>query len=209
VLSVAGSSVCGMASGSPGAVGEAGAGVATQERVADAERRLLVALAAWSTWSLGVGATLWRLGRGNGGRALGAGGRTTVAWGLADAAVVGWGAWRAVRRPGAPPAVRARRLALLTGANALLDVGYVAAGAGLSTRPRRRGEGVATACQGLFLLYLDTRYSLEFAAAARNASASGPPRPLDSARARDRRRPALGGGAGPGGNDSVVVRTVS
>jgi hypothetical protein len=199
-----------MADGSSGGVGEAGAGVATHEQVADAEQRLLVALAAWSAWSLGVGATLWRLGGRNGGRALGAGGRTTVAWGLADAAVVGWGAWRAIRRrPGPPPAVRARRLALLTGANALLDVGYLATGAALSTRPRRRGDGVATACQGLFLLYLDTRYSLEFAAAARTASASGPPRPLDSARARDRRRPARGGGAGPGENDSVVVRTVS
>ena len=60
-------------------------------------------------------------------------------------------------------------MALLTGANALLDVGYVVAGVRLATRPRRRGDGVAVAVQGLFLLYLDTRYCLEFAARGRTA----------------------------------------
>ncbi len=58
-------------------------------------------------------------------------------------------------------------MALVTGANALLDVGYVAAGVAMAARPRRRGDGVATAVQGGFLLYLDTRYSLEFTSAAR------------------------------------------
>jgi hypothetical protein len=58
-------------------------------------------------------------------------------------------------------------MALLTGANALLDAGYVAAGVRLAARARRRGDGVAVAVQGLFLLYLDTRYCLEFAAEAR------------------------------------------
>jgi hypothetical protein len=179
-------------------------------RVADAEQRLLVGLAAWSTWSVGVGATLWRVGRGDGGRAVTAAGRATLAWGVADAGVVGWGAWRALRRRGgAVPAARARRLALLTGTNALLDVGYVAVGARLAARTPRRGEGLATACQGLFLLYLDTRYSLEFAALAHRAGPSSAVGPLDSPRARDRRRPIRTGGAGPGGNDSVVVRAVS
>ena len=55
----------------------------------------------------------------------------------------------------------------VTGANALLDVGYVLAGVRLAARPRRRGDGAAVAVQGLFLLYLDTRYCLEFAAQAR------------------------------------------
>ena len=60
-------------------------------------------------------------------------------------------------------------MALLTGANALLDVGYVFAGVSLAARPRRRGDGVAVAVQGLFLLYLDTRYCLEFTAQVRAA----------------------------------------
>ena len=58
-------------------------------------------------------------------------------------------------------------MALLTGGNALLDVGYVATGVRLATRSGRRGDGVAIAVQGLFLLYLDTRYCLEFAAQGR------------------------------------------
>lgn len=132
-----------------------------------AELRLLMSLAAWSTWSTGVGAVMWRVGRRDGERALGDAGRTTLAWGLADAAVAGWGAWRGRCDTGADPAARARRMALVTGANALLDVGYVAAGVRLAARPRRRGDGVAVTAQGLFLLYLDTRYCLEFAAAGR------------------------------------------
>lgn len=174
------------------------------------EQRLLITLAAWATWSLGVGAVMWRLGRVDGAPTLAGAGRATVAWALGDAAAVAWGGRRAVRsRGGAFRVGRARRLAVLTGANALLDVGWVAAGATLATAPRRRGEGLATAVQGAFLVYLDTRYALEFAVLARDASAGTGPRPLDSPRARDRRRPARGGGAGPGGNDSVVVRTVS
>jgi hypothetical protein len=190
--------------------GGAGAGVAV-DRVAEVERRLLVTLAAWSTWSVGVGALLWRLGRRDAAPGVAAAGRTTLVWGLADAAVVGWGALRAAgsRRGPVPADLRARRLARLTGGNAALDVGYLALGARLVTAGRRRGDGLATACQGAFLLYLDTRYCLEFVAASRDAAPTRSRGPLDSARARDRRRPARGGGAGPGGNDSVVVRTVS
>jgi hypothetical protein len=132
-----------------------------------AEQRLLLSLAAWSTWSTWVGAALWRVGRRDGERALGDAGRMSVAWGLADAAVAGWGAWRLHRRPPGDPVAEARRMALLTGANALLDVGYVAAGVRMASRPRRRGDGMAVGVQGLFLLYLDTRYCLEFAAHAR------------------------------------------
>jgi hypothetical protein len=131
-----------------------------------AEQRLLLSLAAWSVWSTGVGGVLWRMGRRDRERALRDAGRMTVAWGLADGAVAGWGAWR-LRRRAPAPAGRARRMALLTGANALLDVGYVLAGVRLAARPRRRGDGAAVAVQGLFLLYLDTRYCLEFAAQAR------------------------------------------
>jgi hypothetical protein len=137
-----------------------------------AEQRLLLSLAAWSTWSVGVGAALWRVGRRDGERALGDAGRMTVAWGLADAAVAGWGARRMRgrgRADGGGPgeAGRARRMALLTGANAALDVAYVATGVRLAASPRRRGDGVAVVVQGLYLLYLDTRYCLEFAAQVR------------------------------------------
>jgi hypothetical protein len=199
-----------MTGGSLARVGEGRLGVASPGRVADAEQRLVMTLAAWSTWSLLVGGALWRTGRRDGAPTVANAGRATVAWGLGGASVAGWGAWRALRRRGADGhAAHARRLALLTGVNAVLDVGWVVAGVGGIGHPRHRGAGLATAAQGLFLLYLDTRYCLEFAAAARDASTSGPPGPLDSPRARDRRRPARGGGAGPGGNDSVVVRTVS
>ena len=134
-----------------------------------AELRLLMSLAAWSTWSTGVGAAMWRVGRRDGERALGDAGRMTLAWGLADAAVAGWGAWRGRRDTGVDAVARARRMALVTGANALLDDGYVATGVRLAAGRRRRGDGVAVAVQGLFLLYLDTRYCLEFAAAGRPA----------------------------------------
>jgi hypothetical protein len=137
-----------------------------------AEQRLLLSLAAWSTWSVGLGAVLWRVGRRDGERALGNAGRMTVAWGLADAAVAGWGVRRMRARGQAPgggsgEAGRARRMALLTGANAVLDVAYIATGVRLAARPRRRGDGLAVAVQGLYLLYLDTLYCLEFAAQAR------------------------------------------
>src|SRR5919199_1686490 len=101
-----------------------GMGMATSRAPIEptAEQRLLLSLAAWSTWSVGVGAALWRMGRRDGERALGNAGRMTVAWGLADAAVAGWGArrvWARAQAPGGGPgeAGRARRMALLTGAN--------------------------------------------------------------------------------------------
>jgi len=175
-----------------------------------AETRLVAALAAWATVSTIAGALMWRVGRRDGERALAGAGRVSVAWGLADAAVAGW----AVRRGRGKArlqddAARARRMALVTGGNALLDVAYVAGGVRWARVPGRRGEGWATAGQGLFLLYLDTRYTLEFAAASRGTGLREPARPLDSGRARERRRPAQGGGAGPSENDTAVVRPVS
>ena len=176
--------------------------------VAEAEQRLLVTLSAWSTWSVLLGFLAWQIGRREDAPSLRAGGRTTVGWALADAGVVGWGAWRSRSRAGADPAARARRTARLTGINALLDVGYVAGGAVLARSPRRRGVGLATVVQGVALLYLDSRYFLEFLALARDHGRATSRRPLDSARARDRRRPARGGGDGRRGNDSIVVRNV-
>jgi hypothetical protein len=173
-----------------------------------AEQRLLLTLAAWATWSVGVGGVMWRVGRRDGERTLGDAGRMTLAWGLADAAVAGWGAWRERRGDVADAATRARRMALVTGANALLDVGYVTAGAVMATRPRRRGDGLATAVQGSFLLYLDARYFLEFAAAARRSSgaiilSAATELPPSAPRLGPCTRPASstspGGRGGPGG----------
>jgi hypothetical protein len=173
-----------------------------------AEQRLLLTLAAWATWSVGVGGVLWRVGRRDGERALGDAGRTTLAWGLADAAIVGWGAWRERCGDAADPAARARRMALVTGANALLDVGYVTTGVMMAARPRRRGDGLATAVQGGFLLYLDARYCLEFAAAARSGGRGVLPsaeteQPPSAPRLGPCTRPASstspGGRGGPGG----------
>jgi hypothetical protein len=177
--------------------------------VAEVERRLLVTLGAWSTWSVGLGGLLWGFGRTGGLVALRSAGRTTVAWGVADAAVVGWVARRSRSRSHPDASARARRMARLTAMNAGLDVGYVAGGALLAMSARRRGAGLATVAQGVALLYLDTRYSLEFGTVARDLGQGRAGSPLDSSRARDRRRPARGGGDGPEGNDSVVVRNVS
>jgi hypothetical protein len=175
-----------------------------------AETRLLAALASWATVSTIAGALMWGVGRRDGERTLAGAGRVSVAWGLADAAVAGWGVRRGLGKARLQgDLARARRMALLTGANALLDVGYVAGGVRWARVPGRRGEGWATAGQGLFLLYLDTRYSLEFAAASRDPGRRERVRPLHSGRARERRRPAPGGGAGPSENDTAVVRPVS
>lgn len=171
------------------------------------EQRLVAALAAWATWSTGLGAVLWGVGRRDGVRGLVGAGRVSVAWGLADAGVAGWGAWRSRGAGGDDPA-RARRMAMITGANALLDVAYVAGGVRWARVPGRRGEGWATTVQGLALLYLDTRYALEFAALGRRAGREAAPGPLHSGGARERRRPARAGRGGPPANDSPVVPVV-
>ncbi len=172
------------------------------------EQRLAAELTAWALWSTGLGAVLWRVGRREGLPALAGAGRVSVAWGLADAAIAGFGFWRGRGARPRDPA-RARRLALITGANALLDVGYVAGGVRWARVPGRRGQGLATAAQGLFLLYLDTRYSLEFSVTARRAGRTGVGGPLDSGRAPQRRPPTHAGGQGAPANDTAVVRPVS
>ena len=169
-----------------------------------AELRLLVSLTAWATWSTGVGSGVWRLGRRDGRRALGDAGRMTVAWGLADAAVARLGGVADAPGPASADGVaRARRMALVTGANALLDVGYVVAGVRLAQRPRRRGDGAAIAVQGLFLLYLDTRYCLEFAAQAR---AGDPGLVLSAETEQGVRAPRLGACTRPASSTSLGGR---
>jgi hypothetical protein len=148
---------------------------AVSRRVDADEGTLLAILGAWSLASVLGGAVLWAAGHRGGRPALAAFGRQNLAWGAVDGAIAAWG-WRGRRRrhvvlAGAGPAMRdvqagqhARRMRRLTGANAVLDVGYVGAGAWLATRaPRRRADGWAVVLQGLFLLLLDARYVLRFA----------------------------------------------
>ena len=78
-------------------------------------------------------------------------GRQTAAWGAVDGAIALVGARRSAQGRGTEPA-RLRRVLLV---NAALDVGYLAAGAALTRRPRWRGDGLAVLVQGAFLLVLD------------------------------------------------------
>lgn len=114
------------------------------------------ALTAWSVGSLAVGGALSRWGHGE--RAAGVA-RQSLAWGAIDLGIAAVGA-RANRAPvpDVPAATRALRRLLLV--NAVLDVGYVAAGVALLRAGRLRGrdsvgDGAAVVAQGGFLLVLD------------------------------------------------------
>jgi hypothetical protein len=148
------------------------------------ERVLLATLSAWSVISVLGGAVVWWRARGTtsrAGRAASAFGRQTAIWGLVDAVIAVRGlrgharassAARSAMAAGSPSGVQSsaqaarrhgRRLAALTGANAVLDVGYAAGGAALAARSARlRGDGVAVALQGVFLLWLDLRHAVRF-----------------------------------------------
>jgi hypothetical protein len=159
------------------------------------ERVLLGSLTAWAVLSIVVGLVAWRSGRDRsrtaaGTRSLAAAqllsgvGRQAVLWGLVDGAVAGWGASRSAPAPAdhAQARTRALRMTVLTGANALADVGYVVGGLHLMRSAPRRGDGLGVAVQGLFLLWLDVRHAARF---------SGLARPLPRSLARtDRSAPA-------------------
>lgn len=157
----------------PGVGGVGGAG-GVAAGVRREERRLLGSLAVLAVTSIGAGVAVRRAVR-----ARGAGGpladvasgvaRQAVGWGLVDLAIAGWGARGLVRsrRAGADDdvaaAARARRLARVTGANAVADVGYVVAGALLAARsPARRGDGLGIVVQGAALLWLDVTHAWAF-----------------------------------------------
>lgn len=108
---------------------------------------LLRTLGVWSAASVVGGAGLWATGRTPAVRHFG---RQTLAWGLVDAAIAGFGAAR-------PPAdiPRLRRILLL---NCLADIGYLGLGAAM-VRKGRRGDGAAIVVQGAFLLALDSHYA--------------------------------------------------
>ena len=110
------------------------------------EQDVTRALGRWAAGSLLVGGALAAVPRTRGF------GRQTAAWGAVDGVIAVVGARRAARGRTTAPA-RLRRVLLV---NAGLDVGYLAAGAWLSARPRWRGDGLAVLVQGAFLLALDT-----------------------------------------------------
>lgn len=93
--------------------------------------------------------------------------RQAIGWGAVDLAIAAWGRARSrtVARDGLDAAAalaRARRMSRITGVNALADVGYVASGLALASRPGRRGDGVGVVVQGLALLVLDVRHATAF-----------------------------------------------
>lgn len=111
-------------------------------------RGLLTALGAWSAGSIVGGATIWATGNSPVVRSFG---RQTLAWGLVDAAIAGFGATRP-----APDPARLRRVLL---GNCVADCGYLALGAYGYRQDRWRGDGAAILVQGAFLLALDSHFA--------------------------------------------------
>lgn len=115
--------------------------------MAASPRDLLTTLGAWSAVSIAGGAVLWAKGGTRNQRNFG---RQTLAWGLVDALIAGWGATH-------PPADidRLRKILLV---NCAADVGYLALGA-YTYRSGRHGDGSAILVQGAFLLALDSHFA--------------------------------------------------
>ena len=130
------------------------------------EGDLTRALAAWAIANIALGTVVAVAGRRMRRPSLVAFGRQTAAWGAVDGAIAGIGALTRRRRgalTATDRAAKARTLRRVLIANAVADVGYVAAGAvivlrdsqGRPTSGMRRGDGVAIVTQGLFLLALE------------------------------------------------------
>lgn len=152
--------------------------------VVRAERGLLGVLAAWAGLSLVGGGPLWMLGRrhtAQGRATLGTLlcgiGRQAVLWGAVDLAIALYGASRSKPAPSDDAAARRRagRMALITGVNAVADVGYVAGGIVSGRTPARRGDGVGVVVQGLFLLVLDVQHTRRFRAIGRSEASTETP----------------------------------
>jgi hypothetical protein len=108
----------------------------------------------WSAASLAGGAALWVRGGNDSTKAFG---RQTFAWGVVNAAIAGWAAFRPT-----PDIERLRRILRI---NAVADVGYISVGAALY-KAGRRPDGAAVMLQGAFLLALDSHYAYHLPAAA-------------------------------------------
>ena len=166
--------------------------------VQDVEGVLLRNLAIWSAGSIVGGGALYAVGRARGAEALAAFGRQNAAWGVVDGAIAG--AALASRRRRGEPTPPGKLLAALR-FNSVLNVGYVASGAGLMllrdrvvrlqripgfTREAALGDGAAIIVQGGYLLVADAvalrRLSGEIAEAASSvADGSAVAVPLDAA----------------------------
>jgi hypothetical protein len=128
------------------------------------ERELLFSLGLWAAASAVAGVLLVRAGRSRGRPALTGIGRQAVVWGLVDSGVVLWAA-RHRGRPAEDDAAarrRAARMLAVTGANAVADVGYLAAAVRVARDPRFRWDGIGMMPQAAFLLLLDARHAAGF-----------------------------------------------
>ncbi|WP_088318261.1 hypothetical protein [Kineosporia sp. R_H_3] len=166
----------------PGPAGDGGptqiaAGIGPQDRTGEGQHPPVPGgLLAAAAHGFDAGASM----RTTSGSTVGDVARQALGWGLVDLAIVGWGlrGLRRARRTGLTPdaaRARARRMARVTGVNAVLDVGYVASGVALAARaPRRRGDGLGIAVQGLALLWLDVRHASAFRRLTSAVPGSGP-----------------------------------
>lgn len=153
--------------------GAATAGPALPAQVRATQWRLLGVLALGAGASAWGGVAAWRAGRRHNRAWLRAFGRQSLAWAAVDAGVVAWGLSRPPALAADADAARAtaRKLTVLTGVNAMADVGYVAAAVAAGRRwPARRADAAAVVVQAAFLAWLDVRFSRQFFALARRES---------------------------------------
>jgi hypothetical protein len=145
----------------------------------DEERRLTTALGGWAAVSVIGGGALALVGARSHRPTLLAFGRQNALWGAVDGVIAGGAAVMRRRRLARLPDVHVpevvdqerRRLRRTLLVNAGLDVGYLAAGAGLvlvagrldrrypGRGPKAVGDGAAIVLQGSFLLGLDTTFA--------------------------------------------------
>ncbi len=136
------------------------------EAVATAERVLLRDLTRGAAVSAVTGAVSLAWGVGRSDDWCRGFGRQTLGWAAVNGVIAAAGA-RGMRTTDKPPAARALKLRTTLAVNAVLDIGYVAAGvAGARSKHPRfagaQGDGAAVVVQGLFLLWLDAKHARAF-----------------------------------------------
>ncbi len=149
-------------------------------RVVREERLLLTSVGAWGALGVVAGTAMWVAGRGRSARILVGIGRQAALWGSVDLAVAGFGARRSPPAPDSDGQARrrARRMAAITGANAVADVAYLAVAARLLRSPRRSPDALGAVVQAAFLLVVDARHAGRFVRLGRSGrSASRSTRP--------------------------------
>ena len=134
------------------------------------EREITSLLTVWAAGSVVKGAAIALLGKRTGRKQWVRFGRQTAMWGAVDALIAGAGALSRSRRGELTPEqvdAEARKLRTLLLINAAADVAYIAGGAHIAFHARDgrtiwrmgRGDGLAIAIQGAFLLALDATYA--------------------------------------------------